>query len=403
MPAAGAVLGFLHYMPAKRDYYEVLSVTKTASVEEIKKAYRRAALKYHPDKNPGDKEAEVKFKEAAEAYEVLSDPEKRARYDQYGHEGLRGTAVRDYQHMQYEDIFSMFNDIFGGMGGFPGGRRGGAAGPRQTRGYDLETQVEVTLQDVAQGCERTIDFTRQDICEHCGGSGAKPGTKKRICTTCGGRGQVAQRGFGGMFQMITTCPSCMGQGAVVDEACPQCDGAGRTPKKRELVVKIPAGIHDGQAVRVRGEGEPGENGGPRGDLHVYVRVKEHEFFQRDENNLVMQLPVSFAQAALGADVEVPTLFGKSSIRVPAGTPYGHVLRVRGMGLPDLRGGPSGDLLVQVLIEVPRKLNKRQEQLLREYAETEQQNVLPAQKSFLEKLKGYLVGEEPAKKDQREAS
>lgn len=382
-------------MPAKNDYYEILAVDRKATAEDIKKAYRKAALKHHPDKNSGDKESEQKFKDAAEAYEVLSDPEKRARYDKFGHEGLKGTTVRDYQHMQYEDIFSMFNDIFGGA--FPGGggrgqqRGGGGGGARQTRGYDLETQVEVTLTDVAQGCERTIDFTRQDTCDTCGGNGAKPGTKRRACVTCGGRGQVAQRGFGGMFQMITTCPACMGQGSTVDVPCPTCDGHGRAPKKRQMTVKIPAGIHDGQAVRIRGEGEPGENGGPHGDLHVYVRVTEHQFFHREENNLILQAPVTFAQAALGADVEVPTLFGKSNLRVAPGTQHGEVLTLKGMGLPDLRGGNNGHLLIQVLIEVPRKLTKKQEQILRQYAETEETNVLPERKSFLDKLKSYLVG------------
>lgn len=382
-------------MPSKRDYYEVLSVEKTASADEIKKAYRKAALKYHPDKNPGDKEAEMRFKECAEAYEVLSDSDKRSRYDQHGHEGLRGSTVRDYSHMQNEDIFSMFNDIFGQAFG---GQRGQRRNPNQpTRGYDLETQTEITLKDVAQGCERTIDFTRQDICETCKGSGAKPGTSRKKCSTCNGHGQVAQRGFGGMFQMITTCPSCMGQGSMVDTPCPTCDGQGRTPKKRSITVKIPAGIFDGQAVRVRGEGEPGDNGGPNGDLHVYVRVKQHEFFQRDENNLVIQMPISFAQAALGAEVEIPTLFGKSTIRIPAGTQYGALVTVKGNGLPDLRGGPNGDLVVQVLIEIPRKLTKDQEKILREYAAAEEKHVLPAQKSFLEKLKSYVIGEEEEKK------
>lgn len=382
-------------MSAKRDYYEVLALSKQASVDDIKKAYRKAALKHHPDKNPGDKDSETKFKEAAEAYEILSDLEKRSRYDLFGHDGLRGTTVRDYQHMQYEDIFSMFNDILGG--GFPGAggrsRAGGGGGARQTRGYDLETQVQITLQEVASGCERTIDFTRQDRCDTCGGNGAKPGTKRHACVTCGGRGQVAQRGFGGMFQMITTCPSCMGQGSMVDTPCPTCDGSGRAPKKRQLSVKIPAGIHDGQAVRIRGEGEAGEAGGPTGDLHVYVRVKEHAFFHRDENNLVLQAPISFAQASLGADIEVPTLTGKTTLRVSPGTQHGEVLPLKGLGLPDLRGGPSGALLVQVLIEVPRKLNKKQEQLLRQYAEAEESNVLPARKSFFEKLKQHLVGQE----------
>lgn len=375
---------------AKRDYYEVLEIARTAGADEIKKAYRKAALRFHPDKNPGDKQAEVRFKECAEAYEVLSDPEKRQRYDQFGHEGLRGTAMHDYSHMDVSSIEDLFSAFFGGDVFGRGRQRGGA---RQSRGYDLETQVVVTLQEVASGTKKDIDFTRQDVCETCGGSGAKPGTKRTACRQCGGRGQVAQRGFGGMFQMITTCPACMGQGTMVDTPCPDCDSSGRMPKKRTLEVQIPAGIFDGQAVRVRGEGEPGEGGGPRGDLHVYVRVKEHPFFQRDENNLVMQLPIGFAQAALGADVEVPTLFGKTHLRIPAGTPHGQVLRLKQLGLPDLRGGSQGDQLVQVLVEVPRKLNKKQEQLLREYAQTEEENVLPARKSFFEKLKEYLVGDD----------
>ncbi|MHB1768793.1 MAG: molecular chaperone DnaJ, partial [Phycisphaerae bacterium] len=301
-------------MATKRDYYEILEVERKASSDEIKKAYRKAALKFHPDKNPGDKEAEVRFKECSEAYEVLSDSEKRSRYDQYGHDGLRGSAVHDYQNMQYDDIFSMFNDIFSGMGG---GRASQARRPN--RGFDLETMTEITLQDVARGCEREVEFTRQDMCKTCEGTGAKPGTKRKICSTCGGRGQVVQRGFGGMFQMVGTCPACMGQGSTVDKPCPDCDGGGRSPLNRKIIVKIPAGIHDGQAVRVRGEGEPGEGGSNRGDLHVYVKVKEHPFFHRRDDDLLVEVPISIAQAALGADVEIPTLFGKSSLHVAPGT------------------------------------------------------------------------------------
>jgi len=374
-------------MPTKRDYYEILSVSKGASDDEIKKAYRQAALKNHPDKNPDDHTAEKRFKEAAEAYEVLSDKEKRQRYDQYGHDGLRGTPVHDYSHIPVQDIFDMF---FGGRGG--GGQQGRHSN-QATRGYDLETQVEITLQEVAQGCQRTIDFTRQDLCDTCGGSGAKPGTKRRLCSTCGGRGQVMQRGFGGMFQMVTTCPACMGQGSTVNELCPACDGNMRVPKKHTANVPIPSGIHDGQAVRIRGEGDPGDRGGPNGDLHVYVRIKEHPFFQRDDNNLILQLPISFAQAALGGDIEVPTLFGKSNLHVPPGTQHGQVLQLRGLGLPELHSGNTGNLLIQVLLEVPRKLSKKQEQILREYAETEELHVSPARKSFFEKLKSYLVRED----------
>jgi molecular chaperone DnaJ len=379
---------------AKRDYYEVLEVTKTASVEEIKKAYRKAALKHHPDKNPGDKDAEQKFKDAAEAYEVLSDQEKRARYDQHGHEGLRGTSMHDYSHMDVHSIEDLFSAFFGGDVFGRGGQRRGAGGQR--RGYDLEMQVQISLQEVASGADRNLDFTRQDTCETCGGSGAKPGTKRVQCRTCGGRGQVAQRGFGGMFQMVTTCPHCMGQGSTVEIPCTTCDGSGRQPKKRILQVKIPAGIHDGQSIRVTGEGEPGDHGGPRGDLHVHVRVSQHPFFARDENNLVMQLPVSFAQATLGSEIEVPTLFGKSTLRVPPGTQHGEVLMLKGLGLPQLRSGATGHQLVQVLIEIPRRLGKKQEELLRKYAESEDISVLPVQKGFFEKLKDYVVGTEEQK-------
>ena len=377
---------------AKRDYYEVLEITRTVTVEEIKKAYRKAALKFHPDKNPGDKDAEHRFKECAEAYEVLSDPDKRSRYDQHGHDGLRGTTMHDYSNMNTSNIEDLFSAFFGGDAFGRGRQRAG--GGRTARGYDLETQVQITLQDVAKGCEREIDFTRQDTCKTCGGSGAKPGTKRVACRTCGGRGQVAQRGFGGMFQMVSTCPHCLGQGSTVEAPCPDCDGAGKAPKKCKVSVKIPAGIHDGQAVRVRAEGEPGDQGGPSGDLHVYVRIKEHPFFVRDEDNLVMQMPITFSQASLGADVEAPTLFGKSNLRIPPGTQHGEVVTLKHIGLPSLRGGPTGHQLVQVLIEVPKKLTKRQEDILRQYAETEDAHVLPARKSFFDKLKSYVTGETP---------
>jgi molecular chaperone DnaJ len=377
-------------MATKRDYYEILEVERKASTEEIKRAYRKSALKFHPDKNPDDKEAEQRFKDCSEAYEVLSDPQKRSRYDQFGHEGLRGSAVHDYQHMRYDDIFSMFQDIFAGT---PFGGRTGQA--RAARGYDLETQTQITLAEAATGCENEIEFTRQDICTVCKGTGAAEGTKRRICSTCGGRGQVLQRGFGGMFQMLSTCPSCMGQGSMVDKPCAKCDGSGRSPLKRSIVVKIPAGIHDGQAIRVRGEGEPSDNNGQHGDLHVYVRVEEHPFFRRQENDLILDVPVSIAQAALGAEVEIPTLFGRSILHVPPGTQFGQVIKVKGLGLPDLTGGRQGNLLAQIQVEVPRKLDRKQEQLLREYAATEEHSVLPAQKSFFEKLREYLVGtEEP---------
>jgi len=372
----------------KRDYYEVLGVNRTAAGDDIKRAYRRLALKYHPDNYKGDKgEAETKFKEIAEAYEVLSDPEKRQRYDQFGHEGLRGAGVHDFSSMGFADIFSMFGDIFGGAGGF-----GGFGGSRRRRrGYDLETQVTLSLEEVATGVERSLEFERDDYCDHCSGSGAKPGTEPATCKTCGGRGQVQQavQSFFGTSVRIVPCPQCKGRGKIVQTPCPRCEGTGRQRKRRVLNIRIPPGVHDGQAVRLRGEGEPGPNGAPRGDLHCYVRVKDHPLLSRDGNHLVCQVPVSFAQAAIGGYVEVPTLNGRDSLEIPAGTQHGEVFTMRKRGLPDVRTGRPGDQLVQVVIEVPRKLSKRQRELLRELAEIEDKNVQPAKKSFLDKLADYF--------------
>jgi molecular chaperone DnaJ len=375
---------------AKRDYYEVLGVARTASEEEVKRAYRKLAMKYHPDRADGDKaEAETKFKECSEAYEVLSDAQKRKRYDQFGHQGVQGQ--HDFSHMDVSDIFSMFDEIFGGFGGGRGrGGGGGRAGVQ--RGFDLETQVELSLEEVARGAEKTIEFERQDHCHVCAGSGAKPGTSPVVCPQCGGQGRVAQQGFGGMFRMVTTCPNCRGQGSVVREFCPNCRGTGREPKRRVVKITIPPGVHEGQAVRVSGEGEPGAHGGPPGDLHCYISVKQHELFSRHNNDLVCQLPISFTQAALGARLDVPTLGGKEELEIPAGTQHGEVFKLRGKGLPDLRTKRTGDELVQILIEVPRKLSERQKQLLRDFAATEDASVLPGRKSFLEKLRQTLTGE-----------
>lgn len=372
-------------MATQRDYYEVLSVERNANGDEIKRAYRKMAMKYHPDRNPDNAEAEKNFKEAAEAYEVLSDEQKRARYDQYGHAGLRGTSGHDFSHMDAGDIFSMFEDIFGG--GFGGGRRRG--GSRASRGYDLETQVEITLEEVATGTEREVEFTRQDLCETCEGSGAKPGSEPVDCVTCGGTGQVAQSGFGGMFRMVGACPACNGAGKVVRDKCPTCKGNGRQPKHRKLSVKIPKGIHDGQAIRVPGEGEPGSAGGPRGDLHVVVRVHEHQLFTREDDHLILRMPISFTQATLGAKVNVPTLNGEHEITIKPGTQHGEILRINEAGLPNLRSGRRGDLAVLLLIEIPKKLSEKQQKLLREYAETEDHSVLPESKTFWDKIKTYL--------------
>jgi molecular chaperone DnaJ len=373
----------------KRDYYESLGVKKGASADDIKRAYRRMAMKYHPDKNPGDKEAEANFKECAEAYEVLSDTEKRNRYDQFGHDGLRGARMHDFSRMNVEDIFSMFGfedlfgDFFGGRSRRSSGRR---AGP--SRGYDLETTVELTLQDVVGGTEKTIEFKRQDNCSECYGSGSAKGSAPGRCPSCGGNGQVARGG--GFFQMVSTCPQCRGTGQVITNPCKQCRGTGRTVKKRVVTIKIPRGVHEGQGIRVSNEGEPGRNNGPRGDLYCYVRIKRHEFLQRDGNDLVAIVPISFTQAALGATIDVPSLNGTRHLKIPAGTQFGSIFRIKGRGLPDIRTGRTGDELVQVTIETPAKLNSKQRELLGEFQESENGKVFPGTRSFIDKLKKYFA-------------
>jgi molecular chaperone DnaJ len=375
---------------AKRDYYEVLGVGKSASADDIKRSYRRMAMKYHPDKNPDDKEAEAKFKECAEAYEVLSDPEKRRRYDQFGHDGLRGIGMRDYSHMKWQDIGSIFEDLFGSDDFFSDifgarGARARRAGP--SRGYDLETSVELTLDDIAKGTEKTIEFTRQDICQQCSGSGSAKGTAPVQCSTCRGSGHVARGG--GFFQMVSTCPQCRGTGQMITNPCKNCKGTGRTPKKRVVNIKIPRGVHEGQGIRVANEGEPGRAGGPRGDLYCYVRIKPHEFLQRDGNNLVAVVPISFTQAALGATIDVPSLNETRHLKIPAGTQYGNIFRIKNQGLPDIRTGRVGDQLVQVIIETPAKLNAEQQELLKQFAKTENKSVSPKAASFFEKLKKHF--------------
>jgi molecular chaperone DnaJ len=371
----------------KRDYYEILGVSRTASADEIKRSYRRLAMKFHPDRNNGNgkPEAEAKFKECSEAYEVLSDDAKRQRYDQFGHAGV--SAAHDYSHMETADIFSMFEDIFGG------GRGGRTATRGAGRGFDLETQVELTLNDVATGIEKTIEFEKQDVCEQCKGSGSKPGSSPVVCVQCGGQGRIAQQGFGGMFRMVTTCPNCRGRGTVIRDHCPACGGTGRHLKKRVVTVKIPAGVHEGQAVRIVGEGEAGENGARPGDLHCYITVKAHPIFTRHNNDLVCQIPISFTQAALGAQIEVPTLGATEKLDIPAGSQHGEVFKLRNRGLPDIRAHRTGDELVQILIEIPKKLNERQRELLREFATTEDDKVMPQRKGFVDKLKEVFKGNE----------
>ena len=373
-------------MSQKRDYYEVLGIDRNAGPGEIKRAYRKGALKYHPDNYRGDKpDGERKFKELSEAYEVLSDPVKRQQYDRFGHEGLRGAGVHDFTTMGFGDIFSLFEDIFGGRGFSGVDRQAG------DRGYDLETGVELTLEQVATGVDRTLEFERTDLCEACGGSGSRPGAPPLRCQACGGSGQVHQQvqGFFGVSIRIMACPECRGKGTLVKDPCGECRGSGRKRKKRILSVHLPPGIHDGQVVRVRGEGEPGQTGTSRGDLHCYVRVRPHPLLVRNGDDLVCQVPVTFSQAALGGKVQVPTLSGMEELAVPPGTQSGDVITLRKRGLPSQRSGRPGDQHVQVFVEVPRKVTARQRELLEAYAETEEANVTPQRKNFLDKLKEYF--------------
>lgn len=369
----------------KRDFYEVLEVSREASVEVIKKSYRQMALKYHPDRNPGDKEAEKKFREAAEAYEVLSDTAKRQRYDRYGHAGLEGSSVHDFRST--DDIMSAFSDIFGGglFGDLFGDRR---RGPRP--GPDLLMKLEIELVEAARGTSRTIEVSRQEFCAECRGSGARKGTVATTCNYCGGRGQIVQaRGF---FQVATTCPACGGEGVRITDPCTTCRGAGRTPSAAKLQVDVPAGVESGMWLQLRNQGELGDLGAPRGNLRIQVVVRKHPFFERRRNDLWCQVPISFAQAALGAEIEVPTLDGPDHLAVPRGSQSGEVLRIRGRGMPDISGRGRGDELVEIVVETPKHLTARQEELLREFAELEHEQVSPRRKSFFEKLRDYFTEE-----------
>lgn len=349
----------------KRDYYEILSISRDCQEEGIKSAYRKQALKYHPDRNQGDKEAEEKFKEAAEAYEVLRDSEKRKIYDRFGHEGLTGSGFKGFSGS--DDIFSNFSDIFEGVFGFGGG--GGRSRSRQ--GNSLRYDVELTLEKAFEGVEEEITFHRLDPCKTCEGSGAKPGTVPQTCSTCQGRGQVIRSQ--GFFQISSPCPACHGQGEIITDPCPDCRGGGKTRIEKTINVKIPPGVENGSQMRIRGEGEAGEHGGPSGDLFVVIHLKEHDFFRRDGENLACQIPVSFVQAALGANVPIPVLGDEKEydFEIPAGTQPGQVIRVQGMGMPGLRGmRRRGDLYVEIIVKIPEKLNQRQTEILREFADTE---------------------------------
>jgi molecular chaperone DnaJ len=369
---------------SKRDYYEVLGVRREADEEDIKRAYRKLAMQYHPDRNVGDAEAEVKFKEAAEAYDVLRDRQKRQRYDRYGHAGLEGMDLHNFNSRQSVfDIFGdLFSDFFGG-----GGRHGPQAG------RDLLMDVELELLEAARGARKTINVPREENCGECGGSGARRGTEPAVCRRCNGRGVVLQNQ--GFFRIQQTCRGCGGRGQIITDPCPGCHGNGRVTARRTIEINIPAGVDTGMRIPIHGEGEAGDPGAPRGDLYVRIQVREHAVFTRDGNHLICQVPITISQAALGGTIDVPTLDGVISWALKHGTQTGEVVRVAGKGVPDVRGRGRGDLLVQVVVETPRQLTKRQEELFRELAELDHKHVSPQRKSFFDKLRGLFGGEKSA--------
>jgi molecular chaperone DnaJ len=380
---------------AKRDYYEVLGVAKNASEDEIKKAYRKLAMKHHPDRNQGDeaKKAEEKFKEAKEAYEMLTDPQKRAAYDRFGHAGvdpnMGARAGAGGGPDGFGGFAEAFGDIFGDIFGGAAGTRA-RGGPQMYRGGDLKYSMEISLEEAANGAEKTIKVPAWDDCGVCHGSGAKPGTKATTCPTCGGAGQVRmQQGF---FSIQQTCPRCHGTGKIIPEPCTTCDGVGKVKRSKTLEVKIPPGIDDGMRIRSAGNGEPGTNGGPPGDLYVEIHVKEHSVFQREGDDLHCEVPVSFATAALGGEVEVPTLGGRASVQIPEGTQSGKVFRLRGKGVKGVRSGFPGDLYCHMQIETPVKLTEHQKKLLKEFDASVHQGGAkhsPQEKSWADRVKDFF--------------
>ncbi len=366
-------------MDGKRDYYEQLGVDRNAGEEEIKKAYRKLALKYHPDRNPGDKQAEEKFKEISEAYQVLTDSEKRVRYDQYGHaafgDGGLGRGGFDFTS-GFEDIFG---DIFGEFFGTGTKRR-----HARSRGEDLRYNLEISFEEAAFGVEKKIKIPRQGLCESCHGSGSKPGSSPRSCPTCRGKGQVSfQQGF---FQVSRTCNQCRGQGTIITDPCISCNGAGRVRKFHTLSVKIPPGVDSGSRLKLRGEGESGISGGSPGDLYVVIQVQPHPLFIRDGLDIICEVPISFVQAALGAEIDVPTLEGKVKVKIPVGTQSGKVFRLRSKGITDVQGYQRGDELVRAVIETPTHLTAHQKELLKEFATLGGEELHPLSKGFFDKVK-----------------
>lgn len=362
-------------MPGKRDYYDVLGVQKDASESDLKAAYRKLALKFHPDRNPGDRTAEENFKEAAEAYDVLRDPQKRQIYDAYGHQGLEGQGFSGFGG--FDDIFSSFGDIFEDFFGFGSRRRSRS---RSQRGADLRYDLSLDFMDAAFGIETTIEIEKYEGCQTCNGSGAELGSAPETCPQCGGSGQVGRSQ--GFFTIRTTCPNCRGAGQHIPNPCKTCSGQGKVVVRKTVSVKIPAGVDTGSRLRLTGEGEAGSFGGPHGDLYVFIHVQPHEFFKRDGTEVLCQIPISFVQAALGDKVEVPTLKGSKDLEIPKGTQPGDIFRFRNEGIPSLRTGIPGDQIIQVTIRTPTGLNKKQEGLLREFAKIEKDKLSTKLKNIL---------------------
>jgi len=377
-------------MSRKRDYYEVLGVDRNVGDEDLKRAYRKLAVKFHPDKNPGDHAAEESFKELGEAYEALSDPNKRAAYDRYGHaafqNGMGGGGGG------FHDPFDLFKEVFSGGGGgmfeqfFGGG--GGVDSSGRQRGSDLRYDMQITLEEAAKGCEKEIEIRKLDACEPCTGSGAQKGSKAVTCPTCRGRGQVvASRGF---FQVAQTCPACHGSGRIIEKPCPSCQGEGRVEKTSRVKIKIPAGIDSDSRLRSTGGGEAGLRGGASGDLYVVVHIKEHEVFTRNGMDLACEVPIPFTTAALGGEIRVPTLDGAVSLKIPAGTQSGSTFRIRGLGMPALQGIAKGDILTYVQVEVPTRLDAEQREALQQFAELCGEENNPIHKSFYDRIKSFFA-------------
>ncbi len=381
---------------AKDDYYELLGVSREASAEDLKKAYRKLAVKYHPDKNPDDATAEEKFKKISEAYEVLKDPEKRAAYDRFGHAAFQGAgAGRGPGGGGFHDPFEMFREVFGGGGGGGGGGifeeffggGGGASAQGGGRGADLRYDLEITLEEAAKGVEKEIRYRRPVTCSRCDGSGAEPGSSKVTCRTCGGTGQVtSNRGFISFRQI---CPTCQGTGVTIENPCTACHGEGRVMDTSTVKIRIPAGVDTGSKLRSVGKGEAGQAGGRAGDLYIILHVREHELFERHDDDLYCEVPIKFTLAALGGSIDVPTLFGKGTLKIPPGTQSGTTFRLRGQGMPQLRGNGKGDLLVRVQIEVPTKLGGDQRRKLEEFAEACGDPANPVGASFVKKAKKFF--------------